>query len=76
MGMIAVYDNVKKHAKAAGIAINAIEKQAGLSTGSICKWNAVSPTASSLLRVAQILECSINDLLVQSDNANRGKETT
>ena len=57
MGTIAVYDNVKNHAKAVGISINAIEKQAGLSAGSVCKWNAVSPTASSLLKVAQILGC-------------------
>ena len=54
MGTIAVYDNVKKRAKTAGISINAIEKRAGLSIGSVCKWNTVSPTASSLLKVAQI----------------------
>lgn len=75
MGTIAVYDNVKNRAKAAGISINAIEKRAGLSIGSVCKWNTVSPTASSLLKVAQILGCSINDLLIQSDNVTKGKES-
>lgn len=73
MGTIAVYDNIKKIAKTTGISINAIEKRAGLSIGSVCKWNTVSPTASSLLKVAQILGCSINDLLVQT-GTTAGKE--
>ena len=75
MGPTAVHDNVKNRAKAAGISINAIEKRAGLSIGSVCKWNTVSPTASNLLKVAQILGCSINDLLIQSDNVTKGKES-
>ena len=75
MGTIAVYDNVKNHAKAVGISTKAMKKQAGLSAGSVCKWNAVSPTASSLLKVAQILGCSINDLLIQSDSVTTGKES-
>lgn len=74
MEAIAVYDNIKHRAKRAGISINAVEKQAGLSAGSICKWNTVSPTASSLLKVAQILGCSINDLLIQTENVTTGKE--
>lgn len=75
MSAIAVYDNVKSIAKASGISINAIEKQAGLSVGGVCKWNVVSPTASSLLKVANILGCSVNDLLSQSNDQVPGKET-
>lgn len=68
MERIAVYDNVKRLAKASGIPISLIEKKAGLSTGSICKWNTVSPTANNLLKVAKILECSVNELLLQEDS--------
>lgn len=75
MGTIAVYDNIKSVAKTAGISINSVEKQAGLSAGSVCKWNVVSPTASSLLKVAKILGCSINDLLSQSEEQAPRKET-
>lgn len=60
---ILVFDNIKKRAKRAGISINSLEKEAGVSIGSVYKWNAVSPTASSLLRVANVLGCTVDDLL-------------
>lgn len=60
---ILVYDNIRNKAKKAGISINYIEKKANLAIGSICKWNTVSPTAKSLLSVAQILGCTVDDLL-------------
>ena len=58
-----MYDNVRRKAKEAGISINSIEKLTGLSIGSICKWNTVSPTASSLLKVANVLNTSVDELL-------------
>lgn len=60
---IAVYDNIRRKAKEAGISINSIEKQTGLSIGSICKWNIVSPTASSLMKVANVLGVTVDELL-------------
>lgn len=60
---IRIYDNICKRAKEIGISINAIEKETGLSVGSVCKWNTVSPTAKSLAKVAKILECTVDDLL-------------
>lgn len=67
MEAILIYDNISKRAKTVGISINSIEKEANLSTGSICKWNSVSPTVRSLAKVAEILHCSVNDLLDKSD---------
>lgn len=58
-----IYDNICKRAKAIGISINALEKKANVSIGSICKWNTVSPTARSLKKVADVLECSIDELM-------------
>ena len=59
----AIYDNIQKRAKDVGISINSIEKESGLSIGSLCKWNDVSPTARSLKKVADILECTVDELL-------------
>ena len=64
MEQIMVYDNIKRRAKAAGISINSIERQTGLAIGSICKWNVVSPTAGSLLKVAAVLGTSVDELLL------------
>ena len=60
---ILIYDNICLRAKKIGLSINAIEKEAGLAIGSICKWNLVSPTVRSLSKVAEILKCSVDDLL-------------
>ena len=60
---ILIYDNICRRAKEVGISINAIEKETGLAIGSICKWNSVSPSVRSLSKVAQVLKCSVNDLL-------------
>lgn len=50
-------------AKVAGISINSIEKTAELSTGSLCKWNTVSPTVRSLKKVAGVLGVPVEKLL-------------
>lgn len=59
----AVYSNIQKQAKALGVTINYVEKQAKLSTGSMCKWNDVSPTVRNLKKVADVLHCTVDDLL-------------
>lgn len=61
-----VYDNISKKAKENGVSINSIEKETGLAIGSICKWNTVSPTARSLKKVADCLECTVDELLEDS----------
>lgn len=58
-----IYDNICDKAKELGISINLLEKTAGVSVGSICKWNTVSPTVRSLKKVADILKCSVDDLI-------------
>lgn len=70
MEHIAVYDNIQLKAKAARISINSIEKEAGLATGSVCKWNEVSPTARSLKKVADILGCTVDELLKVETTSN------
>jgi repressor LexA len=54
---------VSKKASEKGLSINSLEDMAGVSTGSIYKWNKVSPTIRNLQKVANILECTIDELI-------------
>lgn len=54
---------MSKKASEKGISINSLENKAGVSSGSIYKWNTVSPTIRNLSKVAEVLECSIDELL-------------
>lgn len=62
-----VFDKVSKKASEKGISINSLESKAGISSGSIYKWNTVSPTLRNLSKVAHVLECSIDELLNESE---------
>lgn len=58
-----VFDKISKKASEKGISINLLESRAGVSTGSIYKWNTVSPTVRNLSKVAKVLGCTIDELL-------------
>jgi len=64
---IMVYDNICTAAKRSGLSINFIESETGLSIGSLCKWNKVSPTAKSLKRVAKLLGVTVDSLLEEKE---------
>lgn len=57
-----VYENVKTEADKKGMSLNALEKAAGLSKGTIAKWKTASPTIKCLLPVANVLEVKLEDL--------------
>lgn len=58
-----IFDNVSRKASEKGISINSLEKQAGIAIGSVYKWNVVSPTVRNLSRVAEVLDCSVDELI-------------
>lgn len=58
-----IFDKISKRASEKGISINSLEKKAGISIGSVYKWNTVSPTIRNLSKVAEVLECTIDELL-------------
>ena len=58
-----LYEVIYQISKEKGISINQIEERAGLSTGSIYKWNTVSPTVKNLKKVAEVLETTVDSLL-------------
>lgn len=58
-----IYDNIKKVCKEKGLSVSSVEKQAGLSTGAISKWNTSSPTIEKLQAVATVLKVNVNKLI-------------
>lgn len=58
-----IFDKISKKASEKGMSINSIEEKAGVSTGSVYKWNTVSPTVKNLAKVAEVLGCTVDELL-------------
>jgi repressor LexA len=58
-----IFDKISKKASDRGISINSLEKKAGIATGSVYKWNTVSPTVRNLSKVAGVLDCTVDELL-------------
>lgn len=64
-----LYKNICRIAKKKGISINCLEKMAGISRGSICKWgsadedNKVEPGIWKLEKVAKILGVSVEQFI-------------
>lgn len=58
-----LYEVIYQVSKEKNISINQLEERAGLSTGSIYKWNTVSPTVKNLKKVAEVLETTVDSLL-------------
>ena len=50
-------------AKEKCMSINQLEEKAELSKGSTYKWNTVSPSIKNLKKVADVLECTVNDFI-------------
>lgn len=63
-----IYDNVREICMEKGISISSVEKEAGISNGSIRKWNESSPTISNLKSVANVLGVTV-DVLIREDGA-------
>lgn len=60
---MSIYESVVSRAYAAGMTIDAVERAAGLSNGTIGKWRVYIPRADRLLKVARVLNVDINELL-------------
>ncbi len=58
-----IYEKIKELCKQKGISINQLEKEAGLTNGSISKWNNHMPQADRLKAVADVLKVKMEKLL-------------
>ena len=57
-----IYDNIKALADKKGLSIAEIEKRAQIGNGIIGKWKESTPNVDSLVKVAKVLNVSINTL--------------
>ena len=58
-----IYEKIKKICKEQKISVAYVEASAGLSNGTIGKWNNSSPSAVNLKSVADVLKVPIDVLL-------------
>lgn len=61
-----IYNTIKAICEERGISVTSIEKQAGLGNGTISKWDKASPTIEKLKPVADVLGCSIDELIAEA----------
>ena len=57
-----LYDKIKSLAKEKRVPICEIEKQAGLANGCISKWNTTGATFKNVIKVAELLGVSLDEL--------------
>lgn len=62
-GIMILYERIKLICSEKGLSISNLEKAAGLSNGSIRKWNRLSPTVDNLIAVSRILGFTLDELL-------------
>lgn len=58
-----MYKKIKSLCEEKNISVYFLEKQLGLSTGSVCKWEKSVPRADTLSKVANYFGVSINHFL-------------
>lgn len=61
-----LYDKIKEVAKTKSLSIYRIERDLGFSNGSLRKWNNSTPSATSLKKVANYLNVTLEELLEET----------
>ena len=56
---------LKKKADEKGLNFAALERRADLGNGVIARWATSTPSLSSVQKVAAVLECHIDDLIIK-----------
>lgn len=58
-----LYSKIKAICRDKNISVASVERESGLSNGTISKWNDVSPTIGNLTAVAKVLGISVTTLM-------------
>lgn len=58
---------IQKLAEQKGLSIAALERRADIANGSIRRWETSSPSIDILWKVADVLQCRIDDLLKKEE---------
>ena len=56
-------NNILKLAKQEGYTVRRIEELAGIGVNTITRWDKVSPSVEKVKRVADVLGCTVDDLI-------------
>lgn len=62
-----LFKNIAKLCKEKGISISTLEKECGISNGTIGKWRVSSPTVENVRKVAAFLETTVDELLAEDE---------
>lgn len=60
-------ERIKELARIKGLSIAQLEVQAGIANGTIGGWKESRPFVDTLSKVAKVLECQIEDLLIKQE---------
>lgn len=63
---------LKKRMVAAGHNQTSLERAAGIGNGAIGKWRTASPSIDNLSKVAEVLNCKIDELITNQRGENDG----
>lgn len=69
-----LYDKIKEVASNKNVTIYRIEKDLGLSNGSISKWNESTPFSTSLIKVASYLGTTVEYLTKEQTSLKESLE--
>ena len=69
-----IYETIKRLGKERGMSVRTIEQKANLSNASISKWAKSSPNMDSLIAVAKVLDCSLDEIIGNSSNVKRSEQ--
>ena len=68
-----VYTKIKQICDEKGVSVASVERDAGLTNGSISKWNNSKPIAENLHSVAKVLGTTVEDLLEEKEERNASR---
>ena len=60
---MSIYENVKNKCYEKGYSVLALENKLDFPRSSICKWDMNTPGIDKVKKVADALECTVDDLL-------------
>lgn len=63
---MSLYDVVSKYASGLDMPIAKLERRAGISNGTVSKWNTASPSVANLQKVAEVLGVEVWRLIKES----------
>ena len=64
-----LFNRIKDLCEDHGMSINALEKAAGLTRGSFCKWDSSVPSVDKVAAVARVLGVTVDELLREPEPA-------